>query len=69
MEDGMNDRQAEAVSNAIGSDVCWLIHGPPGTGKTRVLALRLPRKKRRDFSSAFPYTGEDASGTADQTNA
>jgi DNA replication ATP-dependent helicase Dna2 len=38
MEDGMNDRQAEAVSNAIGSDVCWLIHGPPGTGKTRVLA-------------------------------
>jgi DNA replication ATP-dependent helicase Dna2 len=38
LNDGMNDRQSEAVSNAIGSDVCWLIHGPPGTGKTRVLA-------------------------------
>lgn len=36
--DGMNDRQAEAVAQAVGSDVCWLIHGPPGTGKTRVLA-------------------------------
>ncbi len=36
--DGMNDRQAEAVANAVASDVCWLIHGPPGTGKTRVLA-------------------------------
>lgn len=37
-EDGMNDRQAEAVAQAVASDVCWLIHGPPGTGKTRVLA-------------------------------
>lgn len=38
INDGLNDRQAEAVANAVACDPCWLIQGPPGTGKTRVLA-------------------------------
>lgn len=33
-----NEQQATAVASALAADVCWLIHGPPGTGKTRVLA-------------------------------
>ncbi len=37
-EDGLNDKQQEAVANAVASDVCWLVQGPPGTGKTHVLA-------------------------------
>lgn len=37
-QDGLNDKQAEAVANAVATDVCWLIQGPPGTGKTHVLA-------------------------------
>jgi predicted DNA helicase len=32
----LNDTQAEAVSYALGSDI-FLIHGPPGTGKTSTL--------------------------------
>jgi DNA replication ATP-dependent helicase Dna2 len=35
---GLDDRQAEAVASACSTDSCWLIHGPPGTGKTRTLA-------------------------------
>ena len=33
-----NDQQLNALANALSTDLCWLIHGPPGTGKTRVLA-------------------------------
>lgn len=35
---GFDDRQSKAVASALATDLCWLIHGPPGTGKTRVLA-------------------------------
>lgn len=38
---GFDDPQTQAVASALAtdlSDLCWLIHGPPGTGKTRVLA-------------------------------
>lgn len=36
--DGFNDDQAKAIAAALASDLGWLIHGPPGTGKTHVLA-------------------------------
>jgi DNA replication ATP-dependent helicase Dna2 len=61
-EDGMNDRQAEAVAQAIGSDVCWLIHGPPGTGKTRVLAWivsDLLAKGQRVLVTSFTHRAID----------
>lgn len=35
---GFDDEQSKAVASALATDVCWLIHGPPGTGKTRVLS-------------------------------
>ncbi len=35
---GLGDEQSAALASALASDPCWLIHGPPGTGKTRVLA-------------------------------
>jgi DNA replication ATP-dependent helicase Dna2 len=37
-DDGFDDEQSAAVASALSCDLCWLIHGPPGTGKTRVLA-------------------------------
>ena len=37
-EEGFEEEQAKAVAAALATDLCWLIHGPPGTGKTRVLA-------------------------------
>lgn len=37
-KEGFHDDQAKAIAAALATDVCWLIHGPPGTGKTRVLA-------------------------------
>jgi DNA replication ATP-dependent helicase Dna2 len=35
---GFNEEQSKAVASALATDLCWLIHGPPGTGKTRVLS-------------------------------
>jgi DNA replication ATP-dependent helicase Dna2 len=35
---GLNESQAEATAMAYASDLAYLIHGPPGTGKTFVLA-------------------------------
>lgn len=37
-EGGFDDAQSMAVGSALATDLCWLIHGPPGTGKTRVLS-------------------------------
>jgi DNA replication ATP-dependent helicase Dna2 len=37
-KEGFDDEQSIAVASALSCDLCWLIHGPPGTGKTRVLA-------------------------------
>jgi DNA replication ATP-dependent helicase Dna2 len=34
----LNDEQEQAVKDALDSDTFHLIHGPPGTGKTRTLA-------------------------------
>ncbi len=34
----LNEDQEEAIRAALSSETCHLIHGPPGTGKTRVLA-------------------------------
>lgn len=35
---GFDEEQGRAAAAALASDLCWLIHGPPGTGKTHVLA-------------------------------
>ena len=36
-DSNLNEEQAEAVINALNSDRLFIIHGPPGTGKTRTL--------------------------------
>jgi DNA replication ATP-dependent helicase Dna2 len=38
LEPELNQDQKAAVREALGSDAIHLVHGPPGTGKTRVLA-------------------------------
>lgn len=55
---GFDDRQAEAIANACATDLCWLVHGPPGTGKTRVLAniaARLLRQGERVLVTSFTH--------------
>jgi DNA replication ATP-dependent helicase Dna2 len=37
-QNGFDDAQQEAAASALATNLCWLVHGPPGTGKTRVLA-------------------------------
>jgi DNA replication ATP-dependent helicase Dna2 len=37
-KEGFDEEQTKAMASAAATDLCWLIHGPPGTGKTRVLA-------------------------------
>ncbi|ALH99551.1 DNA helicase [Pseudomonas sp. FW306-02-F02-AA] len=39
LDEGCNERQAQAVGLALGAEQVACIQGPPGTGKTRALAL------------------------------
>lgn len=38
LREELNEEQEEAVEAALANRPCHLVHGPPGTGKTRVLA-------------------------------
>lgn len=57
-KEGFDDLQAEAMASAVATDLCWLIHGPPGTGKTRVLAwivADLVSRGERVFVTGFTH--------------
>ena len=61
LDTNLNDFQKRAVSKALGSKV-FLIHGPPGTGKTRTLAeiiLQLVRLGKRVAVSADSNSAAD----------
>lgn len=44
---GFDDIQSTAVASALATDLCWLVHGPPGTGKTMVLSWIVRRLVER----------------------
>jgi superfamily I DNA and/or RNA helicase len=44
----LNDPQREAVARALASEDIYLVHGPPGTGKTEVLAAIAEQEVARE---------------------
>jgi superfamily I DNA and/or RNA helicase len=46
----LNDPQREAVTRALAAEEVFLVHGPPGTGKTEVLAAIAEQEVRRGGS-------------------
>ncbi len=60
-DDGLNEFQRRAAERALGAEV-FLIHGPPGTGKTRTLTeviVQLVRMGKRVAASADSNTAAD----------
>ncbi|WP_456432882.1 IGHMBP2 family helicase [Nitratifractor sp.] len=58
----LNESQNEAVSLALGSAECFLVHGPPGTGKTSTLTeliLQLVRQGYKVLATADSNTAVD----------
>ncbi|MCD6482766.1 MAG: IGHMBP2 family helicase [Candidatus Aenigmarchaeota archaeon] len=47
VDDDLNESQLEAVSLALGSKDFFLVHGPPGTGKTRTLIELIIQEVKR----------------------
>ncbi len=47
IDDELNEFQIDAVSKALGSRLFFLVHGPPGTGKTRTLTEYIIQEVRR----------------------
>lgn len=59
---GLTERQIEALGRTVSTESVALVHGPPGTGKTRVLAeaaLALARRRCRLFVTAYTHRAID----------
>ncbi len=61
-DEELNPYQVEAVSKALGSEDVFMIHGPPGTGKTRTLTeliVQFVKRGLRVAASADSNTAVD----------
>nr|MDW8081930.1 IGHMBP2 family helicase [Candidatus Calescibacterium sp.] len=47
VDEGLNPSQQEAVQEALAAPVLFLVHGPPGTGKTRTIVEYIVQEVRR----------------------
>lgn len=47
VDEGLNPAQREAVERALAAPVLFLVHGPPGTGKTRTIVEYILQEVRR----------------------